>query len=202
MKIKLLLVDNHRLFLEGLRLILSRSNDFEIVNTFSNPTKALKAVRRDEPELLITDIPMRPMNGLELIRKAKKISPKLKTLIISNYSNRIQSNHIDGYLHKSFEADQLKDVIKKIVLEDQKCFHDVNECQEYPLQLTEGILTKRESQIVQLISQEKLVPHIADLLMISKHTVESHKKNIYRKLHVHSISGLIKIAMYLGVVHE
>ena len=114
MKIKLLLVDNHRLFLEGLHMILSRSQDFEIVNTFSNPVKALKSVRRDQPELLITDIPMQPMNGLELIRKAKKISPRLKSLIISNYSNRIQSKEIDGYLHKSFEADQLRTAIKKL----------------------------------------------------------------------------------------
>ena len=202
MKIKLLLVDNHRLFLEGLYLILSKSNDFEIVSTFSNPTKALKAVQRDEPELLITDIPMQPMNGLELIRKAKKIRPKLKTLIISNYSNRIQSKDIDGYLHKSFEADQLKEVIKKIVLEDRKCFRDVKANKEHPIQLNEGILTKRESQIVQLISQEKLVPDIANTLMISKHTVESHKKNIYRKLHVNSISGLVQMAMYLGVVNQ
>ncbi len=200
-KIKLLIINDLCLFLDGLKALLSSYHDFEILNCFQNSKDILACVEKNQPDLILIDISIEQMNGLELIYRVKKTNPTQKILILSNHPNLVKLANVDGYFHKSFGINDLVRIIKSIVLENKKCFLTIEKNKESLLELNCCILTKRESQIVQLISQEKLVPEIANTLMISKHTVESHKKNIYRKLQVNSLSGLIKKSIFLGYVN-
>lgn len=200
MKIKLLIIDAHQLFLEGVGLLLSQVDEFEVLKLERDPIKGFDFYKKSRPDLLITDISMPNMNGVELIHKVKKIDPNQKILIISGYKCLIPSSYVDGYLNKSSTAKCLVDCIKSIILKNEKYYLTEEKEKDLLLETNNKILTVREKQITKLLSEEKSIPQIASHLNLSKYTVETHKKNIYRKLHVSSLSGLIKKAIYLGVV--
>lgn len=196
-KIRVILVDDHLLFTEGLKASLEREEGIEVAATFSEAKKALQFLKTATPDLVITDISMPDMNGVEFIKKIKIQNPHLKIMVVSMFQNMISSKEVDGYLLKDSPIDVFLDAIKKIVLENSKYFpHDT-----LPFLISDfhtHILTKREKEIVALIANEQTVNQIAEQLFISPLTVESHKKNIFLKLQVHTNAGLIKKAMYLG----
>ncbi|GER58465.1 response regulator transcription factor [Patiriisocius marinus] len=197
-KITLLIVDDHKMFLDGLIAILSKEEDIEIIGTANNGVSALNLLSKHIPDLIITDISMPEMNGIEFIKKAKEIYPQVKILAVSMF-DRIQSfNNIDGYLLKETGYDELLIAIKNIVLKNEKYFKKVNPENETDFEFNKTILTKREKEIVVLIANELTTDEIATKLFLSKHTVETHKKNIFLKLKVNNAAGLIKKAIYLG----
>ena len=197
-KITLLIVDDHKMFLDGLIAILSKEEDIEIIGTANNGISGLNILSKHIPDLIITDISMPEMNGIEFIKKAKEIYPQVKILAVSMF-DRIQSfNHIDGYLLKETGYDELLIAIKNIVLKNEKYFKKENPENETDFEFNKTILTKREKEIVVLIANELTTDEIAEKLFLSKHTVETHKKNIFLKLKVNNAAGLIKRAIYLG----
>lgn len=199
-EIKLILIDDHQLFLEGAQLLLSQEDEFNIIGAYTNPSHALKQLDHIVPDIIITDISMPIMNGLELIKIVKKIYP-IKILVVSSYQNIIPFYLIDGYLTKNFSPVDLVKAIKKIVFENNKVFFYEDSKEQLFLEFKKHILTKREKEIVSLISNEFTLHEIAETLFISKHTVESHKKNIYSKLKVKSSAGLIKKCLCLGLLN-
>jgi DNA-binding NarL/FixJ family response regulator len=195
--IKIILVDDHTLFTEGLVAALSKDKEIEVIATFSDAREALKALKLKLPDLLITDISMPNMNGVEFIQKLNERYPKLKILVSSMYQQMVSSKNIHGYLQKDTTTFEFLNAIKKIVLEDKHYFKEIvhkNNISEF----NKSILTKREKEVVSLISKEFTVHQIAEELFISKLTVESHKKNIFLKLQVNTNAGLVKKALMLG----
>ncbi len=199
-KIKVILVDDHVLFTQGLAAALANENDIEVMATFSDARKALKALENDIPDLLVTDISMPDMNGIEFIQKLRRKYPNLKILVASMYEQMISSKNINGYLQKDSNTTEFIEAIKKIVFDDEKYFKK-NNAQNIISEFNKNILTKREKEIVQLISKELTVSEIAEKLFISKLTVESHKKNIFLKLQVNTNAGLVRKAIVLGFIN-
>lgn len=197
--IKIVIVDDHKLFLDGLRFALSQMDNVIVQQVFSNPIDAISYLKNNDIDLLISDISMPEMNGIEFIKKAKAITPHIKTLVVSMFPSIHEIQGINGYLLKESSHDELQKAITEIMIENKNYFYsDYKGKQRETLEFTNTIITKREKEIIQLIAQEKTADQIADQLFLSKHTVEAHKKNIFLKLQVNNMAGLIKKAMYLG----
>ena len=197
--IRLALVDDHKLFLEGMVAVLSKEVDIEVVDFFNTAKEALSKLDFEDIDLLITDISMPEMNGLEFVNQVKKKNINLKILVISMFQQIQPFKGIDGYLLKETSFENLIDTIKQIVLHNKTCFYsNYEKPQTDPLDFKKTIITTREKEIIQLISEEYSTANIAEKLFLSKHTIETHKKNIFLKLQVHNAAGLIKKAAYLG----
>lgn len=198
-KIKIALVDDHQMFLDGMISVLSNQKEFEIVFVENNPKKALLKIKTNIPDLLISDVSMPEMSGLEFVKMVKHDFPEVKILILSMFKNLQSNQDIDGYLLKETSKDELIKTIIDIVKNDNKHFETEQPTKD-TFNFKNTILTDREKEIIQLIANEHTTEEIAEKLSISTNTIESHRKNIYYKLQVKNTAGLIKKAIYLGVV--
>lgn len=198
-KIKIVVVDDHQMFLDGIVSILSNDNSFEILFVDNNAKAVLDKINYNIPDIVLTDISMPEMNGLEFIKLLKIKLPQIKILVISMFQDLKSFGDIDGYLSKDTDSVELKKAIKRIVIENEKYFvKDFQNSEDLIFKKT--ILSSREKEIVQLIANELTSDEIAEKLFVSKGTIETHRKNIFYKLQVKNIAGLIKKAMYLGVI--
>lgn len=196
-KINLILLDNNKLFLEGEKLLLEQYSCFNIVFSGTNSLSFFKELMYlPTPDLLITDISLTNTSVFTLITKVKKHFPSIKVLIVSSYDISLPYYLVDGYILKSVNSTYLLESIKRIVLQDKKIVH-----YKKPKSVFKPFdLTKREKQIVHLISNGLTLYEVASTLFISKHTVETHKKNIYKKLHVNTAGELVKKCIYFGLI--
>ena len=198
-KIKIALVDDHQMFLDGMISVLSNEKEFEIVFVENNPRVALLKIRANIPDILISDISMPEMNGLEFIKIVKQDFPDVKILVLSMFESLQSVQDIDGYLLKETSKEELINTIIDIVQNDKKHFGS-EQIIKNTFDFKRSILTDREKEVIQLIANEYTTDQIAEKLSTSKSTIETHRKNIFYKLQVKNIAGLIKKAIYLGVV--
>lgn len=198
-KIKIVVVDDHQMFLDGIVSVLSNDNSFEILFVDNNAKAVLDKINYNIPDIVLTDISMPEMNGLEFIKLLKIKLPQIKILVISMFQDLKSFEDIDGYLSKDTDSTELIKAIKKIVIENEKYFvKDFQNSEDLIFKKT--ILSSREKEIVRLIANELTSDEIAEKLFVSKGTIETHRKNIFYKLQVKNIAGLIKKAMHLGVI--
>ncbi len=198
--IRIVIVDDHKMFLEGMRSVLNDQDGIEVIAAYNNAKSALSFLHTNQLDLLITDISMPEINGLEFVKRVKEVYPKLKILVVSMFDQMHNLKNIDGYILKESGYNVLSDAVRTIVLEDQPYFQKGLKKGSPSLEFNKNILSKREREIVILIAEELTTEAIADKLFLSKHTVETHKKNIFLKLDVHTAAGLIQKAMYLGYI--
>lgn len=198
-KIKIALVDDHQMFLDGMISVLSNQKEFDILFVENNPKVALLKIKTNAPDILISDISMPEMNGLEFIKIVKQDFPEIKILVLSMFESLQSVQDIDGYLLKETSKDELIKTIIDIVQNDKKHFGS-EQITKDTFNFKKSILTDREKEIIQLIANEYTTDEIAEKLFTSKSTIETHRKNIFYKLQVKNIAGLIKKAIYLGVV--
>jgi DNA-binding NarL/FixJ family response regulator len=196
--IKIVLVDDHQMFLDGMIAVLSQQEDMEILFVENSAKVALKKIRSQVPDIVITDISMPEMNGLEFVKILKKQHPEIKILVLSMFENIQSSEGIEGYLLKETDKKNLIKAINGIVLRNEK--HFVAENKKNSIDFNKSILSPREKDIIQLIAQEYTTEQIAEKLFISKNTIDTHRKNIFYKLDVKNIAGLVKKAFYLGIL--
>lgn len=199
-QIKVILVDDHRLFLNGLKASLKNYDFIHVTNTFTNVTHAMSYLKTEEIDLVITDISMPEINGIEFIKKIKEQNASLKILVISMFKPlHYQTHFYDGYLLKDTSITIVIEAIKSIVFQEKSFFYDdISSVNQFSF--SKNIVTKREKEIIGLITEELTVDEIASKLFLSKHTVETHKKNIFFKLQVKTNAGLTKIAIKLGYI--
>ena len=199
-KIDILIVDDHELFLHGLKASLVTCDFINNVRTFTDVKQAVSFVEKGNVDLVITDMSMPEINGIEFIKKIRKIHPLQKVLAISMFPPlHNERNFYDGYLLKDAKMDLVIKAIQKIVFDDGTFFYD--KLKNTPsFTFAKSIVTKREKEIIQLIAQELTVDEIAEQLFLSKYTIETHKKNIFLKLQVKTNAGLVKKAIQLGYV--
>jgi DNA-binding NarL/FixJ family response regulator len=197
--IKLVLVDDHQMFLDGMVAVLSSEENFDILFVENNAKKALLKLHNSLPDLIITDISMPDMNGIEFIKLVKKDFPEVKILVLSTFDNMQSFKDIHGFLKKDVDTDILINTINEIVLKNEKHFEGVTN-NENILEFNKSLLTEREKEIIQLIGLECTTEEIASKLCVSKHTIEAHRKNIFEKMQVKNIAGLIKRSIHLGIV--
>lgn len=198
-KIKVVVVDDHQMFLDGMISILSAQENFKILFVETSAKKALQKIGEKIPDIVITDISMPEMNGIEFVKKIKKQYPEVKILVLSMFENQQTFEGIDGYLLKETNKEVLVEAINGIVNEGKKYFNAIQNSSN-SFEFKQSILTQREKEIIQLIAEENTTDEIAKKLFISKTTIETHRKNIFFKLQVTNVAGLVKKAVYLGVV--
>ncbi|GAA5090947.1 response regulator transcription factor [Chryseobacterium ginsengisoli] len=197
--IKIAIIDDHLIFLKGLKLLLEQDSNFKIVFASDSHSDLLKNMEILDPDLVITDISMPEINGVELSKMIRKAYPEIKIMVMSSYSNILSSDEVDGYLLKDTDSDILIESIKKVVWNNEKIFHKDFQTTE-KLDFDKNIVSKREKEIINLISKGFTSDEIADKLYISKHTIETHRKNIFNKLQVNNIAALVKKSIILGLI--
>lgn len=199
--IKLILADDHKLFREGVRSILESSEDFEIIDEVANGRTLISSLREKETDLIILDISMPGLSGIEATRLIKKEYPCLKILILSMHSEEsfirsaIEAG-ASGYLPKEIDHNELIEAIHIIHEGGNYYSKDIsNKLINSYLNKEKQNLTPREKEIVALVCDGLTNKEIADRLSISVRTVDCHKNNILQKLGLRSSVDLVKYAI-------
>lgn len=206
-KKKIIIVDDHNMFVDGLSSILSQETDIDIVLTSSSAKQVLKYLsinRKEQIDLVITDINMPEMDGIELNANIKKDFPSVKTLVISMLHDAkkiktLTEAEVNGYVPKNTAKQELLTAIRTI-LDGQNYF--TSKVKELLMEEMLNVkkekeikLTVRETEVLRLIAQEFTTQEIAEKLFLSKHTIESYRKNLISKLGVRNLAGLTRYAI-------
>ena len=198
---KIFLVDDHTILLDGVRSMLSQQDDLEVVGQANNAEAALEFIKNNQVDLLITDFSMPGMDGLSLIRTLRRISSDIKIILLSMHDEvhlikEILKAGVNGYVLKKDTHKELLDAVRDVRKGRVYLSSDVNKLLITNLENPdEGkLLTDREREILKLIAKEYTNRDIAEELFISERTVETHRKNIFRKTRTNSLVGLIKFA--------
>jgi len=200
------IVDDHDIIREGIKAILRRQPEYEVVGEARDAQTALDKICSLKPDILLLDITMPKKTGLEIIEDVLRISPSTKILIISvhkanAYVMKALQSGVKGYLSKENAADDLPQALRKIVsgqvyLDAQVSDYLLKKVSG-PQEETQGpgLLTERELDVLRLVAESKAAKEIASLLSLSPRTVENYKNNMLKKLGLHRTSDLIKYAI-------
>lgn len=209
---KILLADNHKLFCEGLRVLLEKQPHMEIVGDADNGRMAVRLCRELTPDLVVMDVGMPELNGIEATRQIKAEMPMVKVLAVSMHFDRqyvagMLSAGASGYVLKDSAFTELNEAIRivtrggrylspsivDIVVDDYA--HRVSSEHDSAL----GKLSVREREVLQLIAEGHTTNDIATRLHVSRKTIETHRKNIMVKLELRNVAELTKFAVREGL---
>ena len=210
--ISVILVDDHVIMRDGLRHLLDQESDIDVVGEADNGRDAVKIALEKNPEIIIMDVAMQDMNGIEATRQIKKENPNIKIIALSMHSERqivvgIFRAGASGYLLKDSTSVELVEAIRTVYLGgkyiSQKIsdivLQEISNIKKETEEIGSDILTNRESEILQLIAEGNSTKRIAEVLFISPKTVESHRANIMEKLNIHNLPELTKYAIRAGL---
>ena len=206
-KVKVIIVDDHAIVLDGIKSLLAEIENIEIAATATNAGDAMNLLRQTKAELVITDINMPGMDGLEFIKTIRSDLPPTKIIVLSlhdeaHFVRNIMKQRVQGYILKNDASSELVEAVHRVLA--GKTFFSSKISQVIVEQIntpdSEKLLTERELEIVKLIAGEFSNKQIADKLFISERTVESHRKNIFRKTETNNIVGLIKFAYANNII--
>ncbi len=212
-KIRVLLAEDHTIVRQGISALLRSETDIEVVGEASDGLEAIEMTQRILPDVVVMDIAMKHLNGIEATRRIKKAFPQIKVLVLTMYDNeewvfQILKAGASGYLIKDSAMTDLVSAIRTIYQGDSYLSLAISRkvIDEYIRRAEMGEkgerdpLSDREREILQLIAEGYSIPQIASLLCISKKTVESHKTHIMEKLNIRDKIGLIKYAIRKGLI--
>lgn len=198
---RIFIVDDHQMVIDGINLMLEGKCDFAVVGESRQPLIVLQLLENTPVDILITDVGMPEMSGVELGRAIKNKFPHIKILALSMFGDsQIIAEMIDagisGYILKNAGKKELVEALTKIA-DGQNYFG-----QDITLQLMKSFkrnqeetkLTDREIEIIRMIEKDMTTREIADTLFISERTVETHRKNILHKTNTQTVVGLLKYA--------
>ncbi len=196
--IKLFLVDDHKIFVEGVANILSTVPAVQIAGWAHNGPDTLSFLADTQVDVVITDIEMPGMNGIELAKAIKETYPEIKVIALSMFDkgeiiHSLVDTGAEGYLLKDIEKHELVEAIEQVHAGNYYYSGSIAATMMKKMS-SKNLLTRREKEIIKLIINEEGNKQIADILFISEHTVEAHRKNIFRKTNSKNIVGLIKYA--------
>ncbi|MCP4706904.1 MAG: response regulator transcription factor [candidate division Zixibacteria bacterium] len=214
-KIEILVVDDHDLLRRGLIELLNKNNSFSIVGEACNGRKAIEIAEKVQPDIILLDISMPELNGIEAIGRLKQVCPSCKIIIITmhNLNKHISSalkQNISGYLLKSIGADELFTAIDKVYRGGFYFCEEINQkiISEYTSfiggissQSSIDALSPREKEVLQLVVEGFTGKEIAKKMNISPKTVEHHRYHLMSKLKCSNIAGLIRMAIEEGIVN-
>ncbi|HEY8387375.1 MAG TPA: response regulator transcription factor [Parasegetibacter sp.] len=203
-KIRLAIVDDHQIVIDGLIALLEGEPQFEIVLTSNHPTQIISELEDYPVDVLLTDIMMPEMDGRELSIALRKKFPDLKILALSMngegkvVNDLINDADISGYVLKNIGKKELVKALEKIasggIYFSEEVLKEMTRASSVKKESDDAHLTSREIEIIRLIEKEYSNKMIAETLFISERTVETHRKNIFRKTNTGSVIGLIKYA--------
>lgn len=206
--LKIYIVDDHQMLIDGLKALLSGEEGISLVGETVSAKTALKEIPEYRPDIVLTDINMPEMDGIELTRELKKKFPEIKVIALSMFGERetisdMLKAGVSGYILKNTGKQELLKAIEKVA-NGGVYFSDEVSAEmmrpENPAE-TKGItLSQREIEIIELIAKEYTNSKIAETLFISERTVETHRKNIFRKTDTKSVLGLIKYCVERKII--
>lgn len=205
-KIKILVVDDHPMVLEGMRSMLAEIDFVAIAGLAQNAYQAMELIKGHMPDIVITDISMPEISGIELAAKIRKEHPVVKVIAMSTFNERSYISQMvqqgaSGYLLKSASKEEIEAAILTVAagklymsLDLELSRQDRQEIKKMP------VLTSREQEVLLLIAEGFTNAQIAEKLFVSPYTVDSHRKNLLTKFEVNNTAGLIKLAVRNGLV--
>jgi two-component system, NarL family, nitrate/nitrite response regulator NarL len=209
-KVFLAIVDDHQIVIDGLKSLLLGYDRFQVVIESTQPEQVPELLQHTDVDILLTDIMMPVMNGAELAKTVRKQFPEIKILALSMsgqgdlVNQMIDDSDIAGYVLKNIGKQELITALEKIsaggIYFSQEVLDEMTKASEVKKEVTEVHLTAREIEIIRLIEKEYSNKMIADSLFLSERTVETHRKNIFRKTKTSSLIGLIKYAYELKLI--
>ena len=213
-KIKILIADDHTIFRAGLAAFLKISDDFEVVGEAADGVEVIAAARKLKPDVILMDIAMPKLGGLEATLEIKKIDPDIKVLVLTQYEDplyvrRLLKAGASGYILKKAVTPDLIAAINAIANGEMYLHSAVasgvvdgylgghkGEAEEDPYER----LTDREKEVLKLIAEGHTHKEIADILNISVRTTVAHQENISAKLGLHTRFDIIKFAIQQGII--
>ena len=209
--IRIFLLDDHQIMIDGIKSLLEGDDVFVIAGEANRAEDALRMVPQCHPHIVISDISLPGMNGVEFSKRLRELYPQIKIMVLTmsegdHNINELLKIGVSGYVLKNAGREELKKALLKIS-KGEKYFS--SEVAEGLMRMKEGVtsgtdthLTPRELEVLNLIAKEFSNKKIADRLFISERTVESHRKNIFRKTGTKTIVGLIRFAIDNGYLSE
>ncbi len=209
--IKVLICDDHELILTGIKQVLNGYPFIDSIISVSNGLEAVEELKKNVIHVVISDVSMPEMDGINLSEYIKKEYPKIKLIMLTQFTDmqilkQLLKNNVDGILLKGGSSNEIVDAVEK-VCKGKKCYsntimHVIAECYAGDNQNNEIVvkLSKRENQVLELIAEEQTNKQISESLFISVPTVETYRRNLFRKFDVKNSVGLIRMAMRLGFV--
>lgn len=199
--VKIYIVDDHQIVVDGICALFNGMDHIQIVGVSNRPAEVMEQLVQHKPDILITDVNMPEVSGAELTRKVKKHFPDIKIICLSMFGDQqVISEMIDagisGYILKNTGKEEFLDAIEKV---SQGRTYFSEEIMKEIIKFStaapkENRLTNREIELIRYIEKEYSNKQIAEELFISERTVETHRKNIFRKTGSQSIVGLLKYA--------
>lgn len=213
-KIRLLLADDHTLFREGIRLLLERQEDMEVVGEAADGRQAVEMARQLQPDVVLMDLSMPQLNGLEATAEVHKILPRTRVLVLTmhatdDYFFRVLEAGASGYVLKEAAPTELLWGIRSVAQGGTFLYPSLAKrlTQEYLRRVGSGEerssyegLSDREKDVLKLIGQGHTNQEMADLLSLSVNTVQTHRTHIMNKLNLHTRAQLMKYAMQMGLL--
>lgn len=201
-EIRIILADDHKLILDGLMALLQENPEIKVLSTAENGQQLVEQCRLLKPQLIITDIDMPVLSGVEAVRILRIEFPELKILALTMHKDpgvftKMKNAGANGYIHKNSDKEELFFAINQILKGKEYTSNEIllsETSYKIPDVTTDIILTKREIEIVSLIALGLTNVEIGKKLFISDRTVDTHRTNLMRKLDVNNVAGLIRFA--------
>lgn len=209
----IVLADDHHIVRQGLRALLEGEHGFDVIGEASDGYQALDLVEHKSPEVLIIDLMMPNLNGLEVVRQVSERWPQTRSIVLSmhadeSYVLEALKNGVSGYVLKESIAEDLVRAIKEVVqgrlyLGPPLSNHALElyrQHAKFPTDDPYEILTTREREVLQLAAEGRSNKEIAEKFTISHRTVETHRANLMRKLDLQNQSELVRYAIKRGIL--
>lgn len=207
MNTRIAITDDHQMVLEGVVAMLKGLDGIEVVGTYNSAQETLDNIQKDEATLLLLDVNLPDINGIDLAKMLLKDQPELKIIALTNFEDisfvkRMLKNGVHGYLLKNTDREELSKAIQtvqggELFLQSdihKRLLNQVSSKGTFDNGL-QPKLTRRETEVLQAIAEELTTQQISEKLFISPKTVETHRMNIMSKLGAKNSVGIIKIAM-------
>lgn len=213
--IHLLLVDDHDVVRTGLRMLLEGQADLKIIGEASSGEEAVKMAEKYQPDIVVMDITLPDISGIEATRRIKQAFPNIAVIALTihedeQYFFEMLQAGASGYVPKRAAPDDLINAIRTVYANDIYLYPTLAKAlvSDYlgrrstePDQANLDELTSREVEVLEMLAQGNSNEEIAEALSISKHTVARHRENLMRKLNLHSRSELVKYAIRKGLIN-
>ena len=205
MTIKVLIADDHQLFIDGIKSILLKEIDIEVIAEANNGLEVLQTLEKGiEPNVIITDIRMPVLDGITLTKQLTKDHPKVKVLALSMYDQTADVIEMldvgaKGYVTKNVDKTELVNAIHTLVKGDyffsDNLPKDIKDWFNKEQLEVQAVLTRREKEILGLLAKGRTSLQMANQLKLSKYTIDTHRKNIHKKLGIKTNAGLVNYAI-------
>ncbi len=213
-KVRLLIADDHKIFRQGIKKLLEEEPDLQVVGEAADGREVVKKATELKPDIILMDIAMANLNGLEATKQIKKVLPESKIIMLTMHKNEeyvLQSFQAGatGYILKEGAVEELVSAIRSIHQDKSFLSPTVSKTlvDAYLRKMETGksetpfdLLTDREREVLQLIAEGFTNREVAKQLYISVKTVEAHRAHIMQKLNIHDIAKLVKYAIQKGMV--